>query len=202
MELNGRLAEERAHSQSLDQRRLQLEKQLQQTEGVVDTLKAELDALHITNDQLAQEARREILGLKDEMNKIKSDYDREIQRLKEKLAQLQSDRDQMESAYQFAKDELTVIKATLAEMEEGQQRTQYIVEDGAMNPTLVNRMQSEWNRVDGSLEAGDPNDPYSPKRKAFARDFRRSHTSPQEAPVDMGIPPQRQGALGHSPWRY
>jgi len=202
MELNGRLAEERAHSQSLDQRRLQLEKQLQQTEGVVDTLKAELDALHITNDQLAQEARREILGLKDEMNKIKSDYDREIQRLKEKLAQLQSDRDQMESAYQFAKDELTVIKATLAEMEEGQQRTQYIVEDGGMNPTLVNRMQSEWNRVDGSLEAGDPNDPYSPKRKAFARDFRRSHTSPQEAPVDMGIPPQRQGALGHSPWRY
>ena len=50
------------------------------------------------------------------MNKIKSDYDREIQRLKEKLAQLQSDRDQMESAYQFAKDELTVIKATLAEV--------------------------------------------------------------------------------------
>ena len=33
-----------------------------------------------------------------------------------RLEQLQKDRDDMESAYQFAKDELMVIKATLAEM--------------------------------------------------------------------------------------
>ena len=54
----------------------------------MDTLRVELDSLHMTNDQLAQEARREILGLKDEMTKMKRDYDEEIARLQERLEQL------------------------------------------------------------------------------------------------------------------
>merc|ERR1712100_761181 len=104
----------------------------------------------MTNDQLAQEARREILGLKDE----------------------------------------------LAEMEEGQQRTQYIVED-AGNPTLVNRMASEWNRVDGMGDGA------SPQRKAFARDFRKAHSNPMMEPVGANaVARERQGKLGHSPWRF
>merc|ERR1719333_456402 len=100
------------------------------------------------------------------MSQMKSEYDKEITKLQEHLVQLQSDRDQMESAYQFAKDELAVIRATLAEMEEGQNRTQYIVED-AGNPVLVNRMASEWNRVDGMVDGAD-GDGASPQRKAFA----------------------------------
>jgi len=197
--LNGALAEEKAHSQSLQQRIMALERKLGQTEQRVDDLTVQNESLHQTNEQLAEEARREILGLKDEMYKMKSDYDNEIRLLQEKLAQLQADRDQMESAYQFAKDELMVIKATLAEMEEGRQRTQYIVED-AGNPTLVNRMQSEWNRVDGYPISAEDADGTSPKRKAFARDFRRSHTSPVDN-VEVP-PPERQGKLGASPWRY
>lgn len=200
--LTGALAEEKAHSQTIEQRKVIVDKKLGQTEAVVDTLRVELDSLHMTNDQLAQEAKREILALKDEMNKMRMDYDREIQRLQEKLTQLQKDRDSMEDAYQFAKDELMVIKATLADYEESQSHMQYIKEDS--NPTLVNRMQSEWNRVDyvDDAPARDGGE-FSPKRKAFARDFRRSHASPQDNhdPSSMDIP-QRQGALGASPWRY
>merc|ERR1719454_2858611 len=198
--LNGALAEEKAHVQTIQQRKEVVDKKLGQAEAAVDTLKGENDSLHTTNDQLAQEARREILALKKEMDNMKGDYDAEIQRLQDALAQLKADRDQMESAYTFAKDELMVIKATLAEMEEGAQRTQYIVEDAGA-PTLMNRMQTEWNRVDGVGYAGDAPVDSSPRRSAFAREFRKTHGSPPEQP--MGEPMmQRQGALGHSPWRY
>merc|ERR1719453_2535499 len=129
------------------------------------------------------------------MNKMKDDYDTEIRRLQEKLAQLQADRDQMESAYQFAKDELMVIKATLAEMEEGQKSTQYIVEDagpGAV-PTLSARMNQEWNRLD---DVGAAPVDSSPRRNAFARDFRKAQNKPVvvvEEPMSMA---QKQGKLG------
>jgi len=192
--LNGALSDEKNYSQTIMQRKEHVDKKLGQTEAVVDTLRVELDSLHMTNDQLAQEARREIIGLKQEMSTMRSDYDKEIQRLHEKLRQLQADRDQIESAYQFARDELAVIRATLAEMEEGQHRTQYIVEDHG-NPTLVNRMKNEWNRVDGNPVGPGPNDgSVSPRRSTFSREFRRVQGVTYEEP-------KKQGSLGHTPWR-
>lgn len=199
--LNSALADEKQHCQTVQQRKELVDKKLGQTEAVVDTLKVELESLHMTNDELAQEARKEILGLKDEMAQMKAAADAEIRKLQEQLMNLQADRDQMESAYQFAKDELAVIRATLAEMEEGQQRTQYITED-AGNPVLVNRMQSEWNRVDGQGGPVGQEDDMSPRRQAFQRDFRRAHagaTPDQRYNMDPGK--QRQGALGHFPWK-
>jgi len=196
--LGGALAEEKEHCATIEQRKELVDKKLGQTEAMVDTLRNELDMLHMTNDELAQESRRSILGLKDEMAKMKKDYDAEIQRLKEMLDQLEADRKQMESAYQFAKDELAVIRATLAEMEESSQRTQYIVEDFG-NPTLVNRMNSEWSRVDGVGGSPQEGDSLSPKRTAFARDFRRAHSGP--IPQHSMDPGPKQGALGHTPWR-
>jgi chromosome segregation ATPase len=199
--LTSELAEEKAHCQGVQQRKEAVDKKLGQTEAIVDQLRVELDSLHMTNDELAQAAKKEIIALKDEIKVMKGKYDSEITRLHEQLMLLQADRDQMESAYQFAKDELAVIRATLAEMEEGQQRTQYIVEDTG-NPVLVNRMASEWNRVDDRVgDSLDTNEDASPKKKAFSRDFRRAHhgSPPAEPTFDVGR--VRQGKIGHSAWR-
>ena len=49
--LNGALSEEKAHCQTVQHRKEVVDKKLGQTEAVVDTLRVELDSLHITNDQ-------------------------------------------------------------------------------------------------------------------------------------------------------
>jgi len=151
------------------------------------------------------ESQKEIARLVNEMEEMKMQLSAQMRQLEDTLNRVQRDRDELESAYQFAKDELGVIRTTLASMEEGKQRVQYITEQPG-NPTLVNRMNSEWSRVAGvpvmsprtELRAAQG----SPRNHgtAFARDFKKAQQRPQfqdQALNDAA----RQGDFDQDHWR-
>jgi chromosome segregation ATPase len=213
--LNGMLDDANERCETLEKRKELVDKQLAEKMAEVDRLAMEVEDLEETvatlkdaNEEMyresqkaLQESQKEIFKISNEMEEMRMQLTAKMRQLEDTLERVQRDRDELESAYQFAKDELGVIRTTLAAMEEGKQRVQYITEQPG-NPTLVNRMNSEWGRVAGipHIHLADSASPrMAPGSGAFARDFRMSH-SIQQRDDDLSDAP-RQGDFARDHWR-
>ena len=167
-----------------------------------ENLEETVATLKDANEEMYRESQKEIARLVNEMEEMKMQLTAKMRQLEDTLERVQRDRDELESAYQFAKDELGVIRTTLASMEEGKQRVQYITEQPG-NPTLVNRMNSEWGRVAGVPHIHLQDGAASPRRvpgSAFAREFRMAHSNQYPSPDELNDA-ARQGDFSRDHWR-
>jgi len=176
-----------------------VDKQLEEKIMECNTLTIEVRTLEETNAEIAAETQKAITRMTEEMEQMRHQFQAQLAKLEADLRRTQIDRDELQSAYQFAKDELEVIRTTLNSMEEGTKSVRYIT-DSPGNPTLVNRMNNEWGRVAGLSPPETRQSPVSAQRSAFSRDFKQAHGAlnrPKPSPISDRV---KQGDIGDH-WR-